>query len=113
MNVPTRKQFWFNRIEDWRKSGFTVVQYCKDHGISIKTFGGWRKRYEVEKSENFALENQQLSIQPKFIAGRVVHGNALPVMSVISLEHPSGWRLNLPAETSAIRLAELLRAICA
>jgi hypothetical protein len=35
---------WQNRIGEWRDSGKTQGRYCREKGLSLATFGYWKRR---------------------------------------------------------------------
>jgi hypothetical protein len=45
-----KQSLWRARIEEWRGSGLSQSRYCRERGISLATFGYW-KRCLAEKSE--------------------------------------------------------------
>lgn len=44
---PTRA-FWRGHFEVWALSGLTQREYCKRHGLSLKSFGNWRAQLKRE-----------------------------------------------------------------
>ncbi|NBV76504.1 MAG: hypothetical protein EBR59_11255 [Methylococcaceae bacterium] len=112
ISVPSRQDVWFGRIEDWKTSGLSIVQYCEDNGLSYKTFSNWRRRFSLGQSsvhiDASKIDAQKLA-SAKFVAGRIAQASACPSLL---LEHRSGWRLHLPVGTTNATLAELLRSVC-
>lgn len=37
-------KFWQVHIEAWKQSGKTQSDFCRDSGLSIKTFGYWKRK---------------------------------------------------------------------
>ena len=41
--IEERRRFWEHHLEQCRTSGLSQAEYCRRHGLSIKSFG-YRKR---------------------------------------------------------------------
>lgn len=41
--IEERRRSWEHHLEQWRASGLSQAEYCRRHGLSLKTFG-YRKR---------------------------------------------------------------------
>lgn len=39
-----KQLFWKNHITCWRDSGLSQKLYCKQHGLSVQTFGYWHRK---------------------------------------------------------------------
>ena len=52
--------YWSLHVEAWRQSGMDRAVYCRQHGLSIKTFGRWMKhlisKEEARKHAEYLLE---------------------------------------------------------
>src|ERR1035438_8075411 len=46
---------WRERIAEQVRSGVSIKQYCKDHGIAEQAFYAWRKRLRESEPVRFAL----------------------------------------------------------
>lgn len=46
---------WRERIAEHARSGVTIKQFCKDHGIGEYAFYAWRKRLRAKEPVRFAL----------------------------------------------------------
>ncbi len=44
-----RREFWENHLRDWQASGMSQAGYCREHGISHKSFLYWRKRLALAR----------------------------------------------------------------
>ena len=42
-----REKFWKQHLLDWRSSGQSQVEYCRQHGLSSKTFGYWKRKHKA------------------------------------------------------------------
>ena len=52
--------YWSLHVEAWHQSGMDLTVYCRQHGLSIKTFGRWMKhlisKEEARKHAEYLLE---------------------------------------------------------
>ena len=46
---------WAERIASQGRSGMSVKQFCKDHGLTEYSFYAWRKRLQEKSPVRFAL----------------------------------------------------------
>lgn len=48
----TRKQrHWKKHILAWQGSGLSQAAYCREHGLSVKTFGYHKRRFASDSKE--------------------------------------------------------------
>ena len=104
-------QEWSARIAECRSSGMSVKAWSAEHGIPIKTYSYWEKRFVTEAT-------QQLSLPAPTQAGMLmpVNPDKLPSGDVnsngtgITIRH--GVRvITLPAGSSAEAVAELVKTL--
>ena len=57
--------YWSLHVEAWHQSGMDRTVYCRQHGLSIKTFGRWMKhlisKEEARKHAEYLLELRRKS----------------------------------------------------
>jgi hypothetical protein len=46
--VCVAREYWSGEVQQWRGSGLTQKEYCKQKGISCERFGAWKRRLERE-----------------------------------------------------------------
>ena len=92
-------EFWQQHLEAWQRSGLTQVAYCASHGLRIKSFGRWR----TKTRETLQASNSLLTLIPISVATPLSLG-------VVQIHSPGGWRVELPAVSTAM-LADLLRQL--
>lgn len=77
----SKKEFWQDHIQQWKKSGLSQQAYCAQQGIRYTTFGYWRKRLESgeAKHKQFApvevrqaQQDSTLSVKVRLVSGMVV-----------------------------------------
>jgi transposase-like protein len=50
-----RDEYWRERIAAQERSGLSVQQFCKEHGLNNPSFYYWRKRLRQQTPVRFAL----------------------------------------------------------
>ena len=48
--VKNKREHWRAHSEAWQESGQTQGEYCKQHGLSLKTFAYWRRRFKANSA---------------------------------------------------------------
>ena len=49
--MASKREFWFQHVEAWRKGRMAQSEYARKHNLSIKSFGYYRRRYFQEKEQ--------------------------------------------------------------
>ena len=92
---------WLQHVEAWRASGLTQADYCRQHGLSVKSLSYWIRRKQPEASATAV----------KMIPVQVKPDDAVPDTDTpISLLF-QGIELELSPAVSPRWLAELLRCL--
>jgi hypothetical protein len=65
LNPSMKRKFWENHVEEWKTSGLTQSEYCRQKSINRVSFGYWKK---IIEQGNSALElvEVQLKALPVF-----------------------------------------------
>ena len=92
---------WLALISEQLDSGQSALAFCRDHGLSAKTF--YRQRKALRKKCLIPADNAFVQVQPK-----TVHPAAAP--SALELYFQNS-RLRLPPNTDPQWLAELMKAL--
>jgi hypothetical protein len=45
MNNKERANHWLNQVAQWRASGLSGAQFCKDHELNVKHFYYWSREH--------------------------------------------------------------------
>lgn len=92
---------WADRIAAQQRSGNSVKQFCKEHGLTEYSFYAWRKRLQGKAPVRFALVDRR------------AHRQEPTAEAVLELVLTSGERLRIGAgvdPTTLRAVVELLRA---
>jgi len=92
---------WRNLVDQQARSGLNGVAFCKQHGLSRKTFYRHRKLL-VEKAAD-TVAGQFIKVQPE-----PIQTIALQPKTVLQYQDS---RLQLPAGTDPLWVAELMKAL--
>jgi hypothetical protein len=58
-DTKQKQALWRARIDEWRESGLSQSRYCRERGISLATFGYWKRRLDEKSEERFVLFKPQ------------------------------------------------------
>jgi len=51
--LEEKRRYWKQHIEDWRTSGLTRADYCRQHNLSYGRFIYWNRKFRKEPSPAF------------------------------------------------------------
>ena len=89
-----REELWRSRLQRFRSSGMTVVQFCQREQISAPSFYQWRKR--------LATSHVKAS-SPTFVPVRLTP--LAPLASPVEVHLPNGARVCVPpGDAEALRV---------
>jgi hypothetical protein len=60
-----RRKFWENHLRDWQLSGLPQVGYCREHGLSVKSFVYWKKKLVPARASVSLVEVARFESAPK------------------------------------------------
>ena len=105
------KSFWQHHIRQWRKSGQSKAEYCRDQKLNAGTFYNWcsdeaKTRAPQSNKADAAAQVKLLPVTLRETGGASV--NSYP--RSVSLEHSLG-RFCFPPGLSAREIEQWLRAI--
>jgi transposase-like protein len=96
--LGSRDEDWRTRISAQERSGASVKQFCRQHGLTEQSFYYWRKRLQTPASMRFAL----VEAEPR--RGTADHG-------ALELVLTTGERLRISAGVDAATLRQVLEAL--
>lgn len=82
------RQQWLAWLNEQPDSGLSVVAFCREKGISQKSFYAWRRKL---------ADDLKLATSPVFVPVSVVPASPLQV------EFPCGAKLMLPGDEAGMR----------
>ena len=103
--MSSKREFWFKHIEAWCKSQLAQAEYARQHNLSIKSFGYYRRRYFQQR------QAQTETTRPTLLPVSVAADEAIkPASSTpgITLTSPGGCRIELAAGFDPAALKQVL-----
>ena len=98
-----KRALWWRRIEQWKRSGKTQREFCRQHSIALATFQWWRARLRAGKVSG--AQAQSLFV-PLAVANEPAAAAA-----VIEVGLRSGTRLRFEGEAARGVLDRLLAKV--
>jgi Transposase len=99
--AASRHDQWRERVAGQERSGLSVKQYCKEHGLTECSFYAWRKRLrKAEEPVRFALVEREAAAREES-AGE----------ARLELVLASGERLRIGAGVDSTTLRTVLQAL--
>lgn len=96
---------WKSHLDGWRVSGLSQAAYCSRHGLSLSSFGYWRRTL-APKSEDAVAP---LASMPALVP--IVVGDAPLTDGRIEVLLPNGLQVVLPSGLDPARLVPTIRAL--
>jgi hypothetical protein len=93
--------FWRRHLVAWRDSGLSQAAYCRQHEVSLSSFGYWRGKLGAVPS----------SPPPALLP--IVVSPVPPSMDRIEVALPNGMRVHLPLGGDAAPWVPMIRALMA
>ena len=104
-------QEWSSKIAECRSSEMSVRAWCAEHGIPIKTYYYWEKRFVTEATQQFNLPAPtQTGLLMRVNPDILPSGDADRLEQGITIRHGDSV-ITLPAGSSAEAVAELVKAL--
>jgi hypothetical protein len=116
-----QEQLWRERVDAWRGSGVTQVEFCLVHGISLASFSRWKselvKRDRARAST--AATESSLAGSPETLgwtelrlpSARAARAEAWSDASGFEIVLPRGWSVRMGPQFEAEPLRRLLSVL--
>ena len=108
---------WTKVINDFRGSGLTRNAYCQREGIEATTFDYWRPLIAESGSNSMAPIKEKLAEvvvadeRITLVPVKIIDPPRESTLEVLTLKSPSGWQVQLPAQTDPNWLINVLRQL--
>lgn len=113
-----RGRFWQRHLQQWRQSGLSQAQYCRQHQLCLGTFGWWKGRLSaadrpVQPIARRQAAGQKSSFVELTLGQREAPSMAGEVVYEIVLSRRRCLRLGGSFEPERVRqLLQLLEGAC-
>lgn len=94
--MTSKAKRWVAQVEAWQRSGMTQAAFCRARGLSVKSFGYWRRK-------------QAQGLAPSQALVPIVVDATVPPLAEVEL--PGGLRLRVPVSADAAQVAALVRSL--
>ena len=108
---------WTKVVNDFRGSGLTRNSYCQREGIKATTFDYWRPLIAEgarlttspveEKSAKAVVADERINL----VLVKITDPPRKATPEMLTLKSPSGWQVQLPAQTDPNWLINVLRQL--
>jgi len=121
-----KERFWQNNIGQQRRSGLSIREFCRQHGLTEPSFYAWRgelnrrRTARAEKSRTHAAKSNRVNAdgdRTRFASVRLVPDNVAALniatalqFAAIELVLPNGVLVRMPANAEPAIVAALLNA---
>lgn len=96
-------------IEEQRKSGLTILDFCSNHGIAPATFHYWKKKFKKKSPRKDFIP---LIVKPSGVdhpVGSALEESGLPAKdTLIEVVYPNGIMLRLKQDIDLSQLRALI-----
>ena len=107
--MSNKRQFWFQHVEQWEQSGLSQAEYARHQGLSVTTFGYYRRCYIHQKTEP---ETPSASLLPVNVVVDEPAQQLLQTSSTgITLTSPGGFRIELSSDFDSVALQKVLEIL--
>lgn len=107
-----KKAFWKTKMEEWRKSGKSPAEFCRDNGLNANTFSSWKRVFSVldDQVRQHGRRQKQLDSELRFAHNRTTSPsfvdakwslNCRRTLPNINPRRSKAWLLSLPMPTGA------------
>jgi hypothetical protein len=95
--------------EEWKQSGLSIRQYCRDTGIKVTSFCYWRSRFETE-----SLPPAYGNFIPIKMSGKTSAGPAgvEPGKALCEVVYPNGVVVRVTSDISLDQLRQMVNLLC-
>lgn len=50
-SLRSKREYWQKHITRWNRCGMSQRQYCQNNSLPLSTFGYWKRKLQVSRSE--------------------------------------------------------------
>ncbi len=96
--MGAKVDFWKGHLGGWRRSGLTQAAYCRQQGLSLASFGYWRRALGKVAAPSALVP--------------IVVGEVSSPATVIEVQLPNGLRVRLPTGMAPSHWMPMIQALC-
>ena len=69
MEPAEKNRFWQGHVKGWEQSGINQSAYCRGKGLSLRSFGYWKKKFFRKSPVTFVPVTVKTSLFPAGLSG--------------------------------------------
>jgi len=106
--MSAKRDLWFQHINTWQESDVSQAEYVRQHNLSAKSFGYYRRRYFQSQSAEMAVPKRTplLPVQLEDESETLSENQGS-----IFLTTPRGYRIELSSGFNADTLQRVLQVL--
>ena len=112
---PEKETHWRKMVRQQRRSGMTVRQFCKDHGLSEASFFSWQREIAIRDRQAAGTAENGSSARKKHVIPPPMDSPFIPLhlsgASALEVVHPRGHVLRIPAGFDGRCLEKVLQLL--
>jgi hypothetical protein len=106
--MRSKRTHWAAHVAAWQSSGVSQAAYCRRHGLSLGSFGYWRRQLRTDRDEPDAGVPEARALLPIHMAPMATS----PLSSWgVEVCLSNGLRVRLPGLDDAASVVSLVRAL--
>lgn len=109
--LTPRGRFWRKHVQQWRRSGATHAQYCKEHKLSVTAFRWWRRKLADDQPAPGPRKGSRPASVPTFTEIRIPQGGVAAAAYAYEIVLPNRTQLRLRENFDAQAVSALLSAL--
>lgn len=98
--MVSKLELWSSHMAAWKSSGLSQAAYCRQHALSLPSFGYWRRVLGRPPERRSSL-----ALVP------ILVGETDTAAEVIEVRLPNGLQVQLPLDMSALRWLPAVQAL--
>jgi hypothetical protein len=102
-----REAYWQRHIEGLKREGLSKTDYCKRHGLSVKSLYRWQRKL----SDSGIEESNTADQKHPFVAIQLEEVKPLQLSSSYVINVGTHMRIEMPALPSPLWLSELWQSL--
>lgn len=88
LSLSAKRQLWRERYDEFKQSGLTQAEYCRQHGLSVKALSYWVRKYSRQQAP---VRQQWAALAVSDAPDNNYHQQMTIQIDKIQLRIPSGF----------------------
>ena len=106
-----RRERWRSLIEEQRRSGQSILAFCREKGISQPSFYAWRKRFRERKHDDRRSRKSRRDTDGHDGDREFIPLELCDSASALEVVHPLGYKVRVIGEVNLTALRQVLEVL--